>query len=38
MRDAGFDPVTRYGDFKPDYKHHDPDFIVQVGEKPVTSR
>lgn len=35
MQDAGFDPVKRYGDFKLDYELHDPDFVVQVGEKPV---
>lgn len=33
MREAGFDPVHKYGDFKPDFELYDPDFIVQVGEK-----
>ncbi|MEX0657670.1 MAG: class I SAM-dependent methyltransferase [Egibacteraceae bacterium] len=38
MADAGFENVTRYGDFKPDFELHDPDFVVQVGEKPVTAK
>lgn len=33
MADAGFHSIRRYGDFKADYKHHEPDFVVQVGEK-----
>lgn len=35
MRQAGFEPVTRFGDFRPEFDLHDPDFVVQVGEKPV---
>lgn len=37
MRDAGFDPISTYGDFQPDFKLHDPDFVVQIGEKPTST-
>ncbi len=33
MRDAGFQNIRRYGDFKAEYSFYDPDFIIQVGTK-----
>lgn len=35
MRHAGFDPVRTYGDFRAEFDLYEPDFVVQVGEKPV---
>lgn len=31
MEGAGFRDVRRYGDFKPSFELHDPDFVTQVG-------
>jgi SAM-dependent methyltransferase len=33
LRDTGFRQVVRYGDFKAEYDHYDPDFIMQVATK-----
>jgi SAM-dependent methyltransferase len=33
MLDAGFTQVDQYGDFQPNYRVHDPDFVIQVGRK-----
>lgn len=33
IQDAGFNDVTRYGDFQPEYDHYDPDFVVQIARK-----
>jgi SAM-dependent methyltransferase len=33
--EAGFDPVTTYGDFQPDYDPDQAEFFVHVADKPV---
>lgn len=33
LRQTGFQQVERYGDFKAEYDHYDPDFIMQVATK-----
>jgi sarcosine/dimethylglycine N-methyltransferase len=33
LQETGFQQVERYGDFKAEYDHYDPDFIIQVGTK-----
>ncbi len=33
LKQAGFEPVVRFGDFEKDYKFYEPDFIVQVAKK-----
>lgn len=33
LKDAGFSKVWRFGDFKSEYDHYEPDFIVQVAQK-----
>ena len=33
LQETGFQQVERYGDFKAEYDHYDPDFIIQVATK-----
>ena len=33
LQETGFQEVECYGDFKADYDHYDPDFIIQVAVK-----
>ena len=33
LKQAGFEPVVRFGDFEKDYEFYEPDFIVHVAKK-----
>jgi len=33
LKQSGFEPVVRFGDFEEDYEFYEPDFIVQVAKK-----
>jgi len=33
LKQSGFEPVVRFGDFQKDYEFYEPDFIIQIAKK-----